>query len=303
MSSQFRNELIQIRNAKKEVQENLAKLRESKEPLKEALNTHEAYVNWTKLSRRFKYRDDDDHQTVMSDIRAIFSEAPKLAESERAIERIRAKLKEVEREEQTYIEIINNYERREEAIDRQLNPEVYIERERIEQEALKARYDDLVRRMNDNPCEIEYYNISRGFRDMNGYADTATLADECTRRHKDMKNLREEQERIERERLAAKEKRAEARRRFGRTIALGTELLILRELFYKFGHPFIILGIHFWFFSMIYFRKHGNRKIWVCVFSLVSFLVYLCGSQTISSLFCAAGSVVVAILALIYPKK
>ena len=70
-------------------------------------------------------------------------------------------------------------------------------RERIRQE---EHYDGLIKELFGATTEEEYQELAEQFREMNGYKNTAELANECNGKYQTLKEHREEQERIERER-------------------------------------------------------------------------------------------------------
>jgi hypothetical protein len=71
-------------------------------------------------------------------------------------------------------------------------------KEQRDERERQTQYDGLVQEKN-RATENDLSNLAKRFREMNGYKNTAELADECDKRYHQLKNAREEQE--ERERL------------------------------------------------------------------------------------------------------
>jgi hypothetical protein len=70
-----------------------------------------------------------------------------------------------------------------------------------EEMVLKIQYDRLIKAKNKTLTEAEYQNLAEKFRKMNGYKNTTELARECDNQYYMLKENREKQEHIERERL------------------------------------------------------------------------------------------------------
>jgi tetratricopeptide (TPR) repeat protein len=77
--------------------------------------------------------------------------------------------------------------------------------EKIRQRLLEEHYNGLIQAKNNASKELEFLDLAKKFREMNGYKDADDLAGECNNRYKILKDSREERER-KRERLEAEER-------------------------------------------------------------------------------------------------
>jgi len=89
------------------------------------------------------------------------------------------------------------------------------ERERREEQERQEQYDQLIQAKNKASTEGEYQELAEKFREMDGYKDTAQLADECDNQYRVLKERREKQERerVERERLQREYEEQERKRK------------------------------------------------------------------------------------------
>lgn len=69
-----------------------------------------------------------------------------------------------------------------------------------EEQERSEEYNRIVLRMNEASTENDYQSVAKQFREMNGYKDTADLAERCDNTSRELKKRGEEAERIEKER-------------------------------------------------------------------------------------------------------
>jgi len=72
--------------------------------------------------------------------------------------------------------------------------------------AVKTKYNCLVQTKNRASTERDHHDLAELFRGINGYKNSTKLARECDNQYQALKNNREEQERIERERQTEQER-------------------------------------------------------------------------------------------------
>jgi len=79
--------------------------------------------------------------------------------------------------------------------------------------AVEVRYNQLVQEKSRASTEEDFQDLDQQFQDMDGYKDTAELADECYNQFLALKERREEEERIEENRIKEEERIERERRK------------------------------------------------------------------------------------------